>query len=80
MCPLSPTLFAFATVGLEALARDCQIGMKVDREVWKMDMYADDLTAFIGALDDIQKWIVALEEWREMKAATDKCAFWSSVS
>lgn len=81
-CPLSPSLFAFATVGLEAWAKETQIGLKIGDQIWQMEMMADDLTAFIGSLNDIQRWIIALEEWREISGlmiANDKCSLWSPI-
>lgn len=71
--------FIFATVGLEAWARESQIGLKIGSLTWKLEMFADDLTAFVGSLDDIQLWIIALAEWRDITGlgiAKEKCGLW----
>src|SRR5689334_8035381 len=49
-------------------------------EKWTLDMFADDLTAYIGSLEDIRKWLLTLAEWHEisgLEVAKDKSGLWS---
>jgi hypothetical protein len=80
-CPLSPTLFAFATVGLDAWAKSLDLGYRVLHNKRKrMVMFADDLSAFIDSINEMDLWLQALNEWREVSGlavAADKSKLWS---
>src|SRR5690348_7238831 len=64
-CPLSSILFAFATVGLYYWAQEMNLGMKMIISRWIFDMFADDLSAYINSLMDLELWTVGFKEWGE---------------
>ena len=79
-CPLLPTLFAFATVGLERLVNEAGVGLYMCGEKWTMDMFADDLTAYISSEDDCNAWSVILERWKQwtgLECSKEKSVLWS---
>lgn len=75
-CSLFPALFIIATAGLKAYVRSLQVGTKF----WQMDMFADDLTAYVGSKQDLIQWHQCLIAWQQVSGlewSKDKSVLWS---
>ena len=62
-CPLSPSLFAFATVSLEKMVIKKCLFIETHFGKLHIDMFADDLTAYISNSSQILTWADLLKAW-----------------
>ena len=66
--PLSPYLFVIATEILAAAIRTSTDikGIKLESEEWRIDQYADDLTAFLTDLHSVRSLFILLDRFEQL--------------